>query len=161
MTAWTSWLSDVSRSDVLSAGGKGANLGELVQAGFAVPQGFVLGAEAFTRAMDAAGIREEVATIEGTVDRADEASIAEAARRMHELVAAVPFPPDVASDLLEAFPDEVAVELGELGLDVFPAVLLLVALWPIGESLRLADQMLHELGRLLEHRDARSRPALG
>ena len=103
MTAWTSWLSDVSRSDVLSAGGKGANLGELLRAGFAVPQGFVLGAEAFTRAMDAAGIREEVASIEGTVNRADEASIAEAARRMHELVAAVPFPPDVASELLEAY----------------------------------------------------------
>ena len=65
------------------------------------------------------------------------------------------------SDLLEAFPDDVAVELDELGLDVLPAVLLLVALWPIGEALRLADQMLHELGRLLEHRDARSRPALG
>jgi len=48
-------LSDLSKADVLLAGGKGANLGELAQAGFSIPQGFCITTQAyqaFTRAYD-------------------------------------------------------------------------------------------------------------
>jgi pyruvate,water dikinase len=42
-------LERVSRTDVQSAGGKGANLGELVHAGFSVPAGFVVTTAAYDR----------------------------------------------------------------------------------------------------------------
>jgi phosphoenolpyruvate synthase/pyruvate phosphate dikinase len=35
-------LQDVGRSDLAVAGGKGANLGELIRAGFPVPAGFLV-----------------------------------------------------------------------------------------------------------------------
>lgn len=38
---------ELGRADVAYAGGKGANLGELTRAGFAVPAGFVVGAPAY------------------------------------------------------------------------------------------------------------------
>ena len=41
------WLDQVTRDDVAIAGGKGANLGELVRAGFAVPDGFVVTTAAY------------------------------------------------------------------------------------------------------------------
>jgi pyruvate,water dikinase len=40
-------FSALGREDVLYAGGKGANLGELTRAGLPVPPGFVVGAPAY------------------------------------------------------------------------------------------------------------------
>ncbi|PVZ06348.1 phosphoenolpyruvate synthase [Actinomycetospora cinnamomea] len=50
-------LSDVRAGDAEQVGGKAAHLGELIAAGFPVPDGFVLPAEAYRAAMDAAGVR--------------------------------------------------------------------------------------------------------
>jgi phosphohistidine swiveling domain-containing protein len=43
-------LSSISRWDLASVGGKAANLGELLKAGFSVPEGFVIRSEAFDEA---------------------------------------------------------------------------------------------------------------
>ena len=43
----------VGRDDVLTAGGKGASLGELLRAGIRVPDGFVVTTAAFREAMGA------------------------------------------------------------------------------------------------------------
>jgi len=50
------WLANVSAHDVAIAGGKGANLGELIRAGFPVPKGFVITTDAFGLVMGAAKI---------------------------------------------------------------------------------------------------------
>jgi rifampicin phosphotransferase len=44
-------LSDFGRDDVVAAGGKGANLGELVRAGLSVPNGFVITTDAYLEAI--------------------------------------------------------------------------------------------------------------
>jgi pyruvate,water dikinase len=49
-------LAEIDRRGVALAGGKGANLGELVQAGFPVPDGFVLTTRAYALAAEAAGV---------------------------------------------------------------------------------------------------------
>ncbi len=41
------WFSEVDKHDVGTVGGKGANLGEMTQAGFPVPNGFVINANAY------------------------------------------------------------------------------------------------------------------
>jgi pyruvate, water dikinase len=51
---------ELSRADVAYAGGKGANLGELVGAGFPVPSGFVVGAPAYAAFCDDTGLRDEI-----------------------------------------------------------------------------------------------------
>jgi pyruvate,water dikinase len=43
-------LHELGRRDLAVAGGKGANLGELVRAGFPVPAGFVVTTAAYDRA---------------------------------------------------------------------------------------------------------------
>ena len=48
------------QTDAAIAGGKGANLGELTNAGFPVPPGFVVTAGAYLAALDQAGIRERI-----------------------------------------------------------------------------------------------------
>jgi pyruvate,water dikinase len=47
-------LRELGRDDIATAGGKGANLGELIKAGFDVPEGFVLTTEVYAGALEAA-----------------------------------------------------------------------------------------------------------
>ncbi|QJY46490.1 PEP/pyruvate-binding domain-containing protein [Pseudonocardia broussonetiae] len=59
-------LGDVGRADVTVAGGKGANLGELVRAGLPVPPGFVVPTAAYDAFVAAAGIGAEVVALART-----------------------------------------------------------------------------------------------
>ncbi len=47
----------LARADVAFAGGKGANLGELLRGGFPVPPGIVVGAPAYAAMCEANGLR--------------------------------------------------------------------------------------------------------
>jgi rifampicin phosphotransferase len=49
-------ISVVRRDDLELAGGKGANLGELMQAGFPVPDGFIVSTEAYATVVEEAGL---------------------------------------------------------------------------------------------------------
>jgi len=49
-------LGEIDRGAVALAGGKGANLGDLIQAGFRVPNGFVLTTRAYALGAKAAGV---------------------------------------------------------------------------------------------------------
>ncbi|MFD8496065.1 phosphoenolpyruvate synthase [Amycolatopsis sp. NPDC059657] len=56
-------LAEISAADAESAGGKGANLGELIAAGFEVPGGFVLLREGYWKSMEQGGVRAEIADL--------------------------------------------------------------------------------------------------
>lgn len=64
-------LREVGASDIERAGGKGANLGELVRAGFPVPPGFVVTVAAYDRHLAGSGLAERIpALLEQSVDGA-------------------------------------------------------------------------------------------
>jgi pyruvate,water dikinase len=52
-------LDELRAADTLTAGGKAANLGELISGGFGVPKGFVLTTRAYELAAEAAGVEPE------------------------------------------------------------------------------------------------------
>jgi pyruvate,water dikinase len=54
-------LADVRAGDAAAVGEKAAGLGELIDAGFPVPPGFVVLPEAYLASMDAAGVRDGIA----------------------------------------------------------------------------------------------------
>jgi pyruvate,water dikinase len=54
-------LTAVGRDDLAAAGGKGANLGELVRAGFPVPDGVVITTDAYATVVEHAGLAPAVA----------------------------------------------------------------------------------------------------
>jgi pyruvate,water dikinase len=82
------FLEELCAGDVPLAGGKGANLGELVRGGFPVPHGFVLTTEAYRAAV-------EPPELNG-LDVADDAALEVAAGRIREQIAAASVPEGVA-----------------------------------------------------------------
>lgn len=76
-------------SDADDAGGKGANLGELVAAELPVPPGFVLMRAGYLDSMHAGGVDAELSALhhEALVHVTDTARLSELCRRMQHLVA--------------------------------------------------------------------------
>jgi rifampicin phosphotransferase len=75
-------LSTLGAHDLPVAGGKGANLGELIHAGFPVPDGFVITTDAYVAAASAAGVdpKDPAAARAKLTDTAMPADIANAVR---------------------------------------------------------------------------------
>jgi pyruvate,water dikinase len=88
---WVQHLSEVTANDADRVGGKAANLGELVAAGFPVPKGFVLTADAYRDSMAAAGVHEEIGTrfgeaIRAALERQHQATLTSVCEPIQELV---------------------------------------------------------------------------
>lgn len=86
------WFTELSKSDVPIAGGKGANLGELTRAGVSVPAGFVVTTKGFMEFLEVTGlkgiIRSRIASI--NVDDTNELETASQELRASVLSAEVP-----------------------------------------------------------------------
>ncbi len=105
---WTVSLTQVSHADVDQVGGKGANLGELIGAGFHVPAGFVVTAPAYLAAMEAAGSRHELLEIAGACDVDDPDDLRVVAEELQALIHRADIPDDGRAAITAAY-----AELGE------------------------------------------------
>jgi len=97
------WLDEVILADAPAVGGKGANLGDLLRAGFAVPGGFVVTSAAYLRAADVAGVRAELRTVLGEVDVDDAAAFEASCARLADLAGTVELPAELADAILGAY----------------------------------------------------------
>lgn len=96
------WLDDIGSGDVAAVGGKAASLGELVAAGFQVPGAFVVPAETYRNAIEAAGIDDELReTID--VDIEDSNALRAAAERAQTLVESMELPEPVQDGIRSAY----------------------------------------------------------
>lgn len=93
----------LSKSDVNVAGGKGASLGEMTQAGIPVPPGFVILAPAFDRFLAETDLTQEVEAQLDKVNYEDVSSVDRASRVIHELILAAKFPEDLEKEIMSEF----------------------------------------------------------
>lgn len=74
------WFGDVDKGDVGIVGGKGANLGELIQAKVPVPNGFIITASAYFEAVKLSGALDRIKGILFNVNVEDPVSLEQKAR---------------------------------------------------------------------------------
>jgi pyruvate,water dikinase len=99
--SWVVGFDSLSREDVALAGGKGANLGEMTQAGLPVPRGFVVTSEAFQEALRP--VRSRLGELWRSIDVDDPESLAECSAELREMVLQVELPAALSEALLEAY----------------------------------------------------------
>ncbi|QUR67848.1 phosphoenolpyruvate synthase [Mycobacterium spongiae] len=107
-TVVSNYISDFSAlrlRDAEEAGGKGANLGELVAAGLPVPPGFVVLREGYLTSMKAGGVDSELAALhrEALAQVGDSARLDELCQRMQILVNKAGVTEGVRAQLLDAY----------------------------------------------------------
>ncbi|MBE6501348.1 MAG: phosphoenolpyruvate synthase [Methanobrevibacter thaueri] len=108
---------ELSKSDIGIAGGKGANLGELTQAGIPVPPGFVVTAQAYKYFMDEAGINDQVMSILDAIDINDTKALQAAAEEIKTIIIESPIPEDLVLFIREYY-NELCQRVGEDDTDV-------------------------------------------
>jgi len=105
MNAWIAWFDELSATDTATAGGKGANLGELTRAGLPVPPGFVVTSAGYLTAMEDGGVRSELLAAFQEARRAadDPEALAERSERLRALVRKAGVPASLRDAILAAY----------------------------------------------------------
>jgi pyruvate,water dikinase len=97
------WFEEVSKGDVGLVGGKGANLGELTQAGIPVPPGFIVTAASYFRFLDQSGLRPEIESRLSGLDHHDSRALQQASDDIKAAIVSKPVPPDLAAEIRECY----------------------------------------------------------
>ncbi len=85
------------------AGGKGANLGELIKAGFNVPPGFVIITAAYDSMLGANGLQEQMQKKLAVIQVDDPAAVKEASQDIRDLILHASLPDSMANAFINAY----------------------------------------------------------
>ncbi|MBZ9571221.1 phosphoenolpyruvate synthase [Methanobrevibacter sp. TMH8] len=94
---------NISKEDVGIAGGKGANLGELTQAGIPVPPGFVVTAETYNKFMTDTGIIDNIMDILSGIDINNTKELQKSAEKIKKIIINTSIPEDISALIIEAY----------------------------------------------------------
>ena len=97
------WFKELSRDSLAEAGGKAANLGEMVNAGFRVPPGFVVSAGAYYSFLDFADLRGKIRARLEDLDAEDNEALNEASDYVKSEILSAVMPGDVRADVVRAY----------------------------------------------------------
>jgi phosphohistidine swiveling domain-containing protein len=101
-SSYVVWFDD-ERADLREVvGGKGANLGRLVRAGFDVPPGFTVSTEAYSDFMRESGVGAEITDALTDFDYAHAAALEDQTARIRERIVASPMPDSIAAEISAA-----------------------------------------------------------
>ncbi len=102
MSEYVSWFADVGIADRPTVGGKGGSLGELTQAGIAVPPGFVVTTAAFESFLAALEARESVRDKVEALDPSDLGAATRLSEQLRARVMEEPMPSAVEQAITSA-----------------------------------------------------------
>ncbi len=102
-------FSQLNKGDAALAGGKGASLGEMTQAGIPVPPGFVLLSQAFERFIEENDLIQEIDAILDSVNHTEIHTVEAASERIKYLILSRPVPEDIKTEAERCF-DELGSE---------------------------------------------------
>lgn len=100
---FTKNFKQLSKGDVDVAGGKGASLGEMTQAGIPVPPGFVVLASAFDRFIEETDLKAEIEAQLDRVNYENVATVDNASKVIRDLIHDARFPKDLEKEILGDF----------------------------------------------------------
>ena len=96
-------FSKISKKDAKIAGGKGASLGEMANAGFSVPPGFVVLASVFERFLAETDVNVEIKAMWDRINIEDIESVEENSEIIRALILNEKMPKDIGQEILKEF----------------------------------------------------------
>ncbi len=112
------WFKELNRTSLAEAGGKGANLGEMYQNEFPIPNGFVVTSGAYFKHLDATKLRDKIEAELSGLDVGDHDKLVAASENIKKMIIDAPIPKEIEEDIRKAHK-----KLCEIaGRDVFVAV---------------------------------------
>ncbi len=103
MTTYIKWFAEIHKEDVAIAGGKGANLGEMWNASFPVPNGFIIVAQAYRDYLAANKLEEEIYSKLKDFDYEDTNKLEAIATEIQKLISSGTIPEDLKEEIEAAY----------------------------------------------------------
>ncbi len=100
---YVEFFEQLSKDDIPIAGGKGANLGELTNAGIPVPPGFVVTAETYRKFITDTGIVDQINNMLASLDINNTNELQKVAEEIKELIVTTPIPSDIQTAIIESY----------------------------------------------------------
>lgn len=97
------WFKEISKKDIPLAGGKGANLGEMVRAGIPVPDGFIVSAKAYQDFIKRGSLAAKIKTELRGLDVHDSKKLRRASQRIQSAILSAKMPEKTANEIKEAY----------------------------------------------------------
>jgi pyruvate,water dikinase len=97
------WFNEVTKNDIPLVGGKGANLGEMTNAGIPVPPGFIVTAAAYFDFIEKTALHSKIKTLLEPVDVHNSRQLQDIAEKVQSLVKEAQMPPETGQAIEEAY----------------------------------------------------------
>ena len=93
----------LGKNDADIAGGKGASLGEMTQAGIPVPAGFVILSESFEKFLEETDLNVEIDSVLHSVNHKEIHTVENASEKIQAMILAAEMPEDIATEIKKFF----------------------------------------------------------
>jgi pyruvate, water dikinase len=100
---YTKQFDELTKNDVLIAGGKGASLGEMIQAGIPVPSGFAVLASAFDKFIKDTDLNVEIDSILHGVKHDEMHTVERASEQIQALILKAEIPAEISQEVIKSF----------------------------------------------------------
>lgn len=97
------WFDEVDKEDILFVGGKGANLGEMVKAGFTVPFGFVVTSNAFNEFIKTNNLKKQIKDILSNLNYESQNEIREKSQQIRNLILSSDLPKKLINNIVNHY----------------------------------------------------------
>ena len=94
---------EIDKHDLASVGGKGANLGEMTNAGFPVPNGFAVTVASYDLFLERNEIAKKISDILKVTDVNVQEQLQEASKKVSRIVTTSEIPPEVSREVISAY----------------------------------------------------------
>ncbi len=97
------WFDEVTKKDVLLVGGKGANLGEMTNAGIPVPPGFIVTSDTYFDFLRQAKLTDKIRQLLEPVDVNNSKQLQQVAAEVRQIISGAAMPPEIAKEIEQAY----------------------------------------------------------
>ncbi len=97
------WFDEIAKKDIHTVGGKGANLGELTNAGIPVPPGFIITTATYFDFLERTKITDKIRQLLQSTDVNDSKQLQQIAEKVQQVILEAKMPPELATEIREAY----------------------------------------------------------
>lgn len=103
LVRFVKWFSEIDKSNLAEAGGKGANLGEMTKAGFPIPPGFIVTSNAYFEFVQANGLDKVIKDVTDGLDTSDSDALNKASDHVKARMLAGEIPAEMKEEIKTAY----------------------------------------------------------
>jgi len=97
------WIKDLGKDDIPVAGGKGANLGEMISNGLPVPDAFVVTSATYDKFLRESGLKDKIMALLKETDVDDSKALIAASKEVREFFDEADMPKDIMKEIMKHY----------------------------------------------------------